>query len=185
MRARATAWLLACLLLLLAASAAPVEAREEILLFRSAVEVEADGALEVEETITVRAEGNAIRRGIYRDFPIRYPAGSGLDRYVGFDLLDVRRDGRPEPHHTERIGDHVRIYAGEASTFLRPGEYTYTFRYRTTRQIRHFADYDELYWNVVGDQWGVSLFDIDVDVQVPGGIDKAACYAGETGSRAT
>jgi uncharacterized membrane protein YgcG len=182
MRASATVWLLACLLLL-AASAAPVQAREEILLFRSAVEVEADGALEVEETITVRAEGNVIRRGIYRDFPIRYPTGSGLVRHVGFSLLDVRRDGAPEPHHTERVGDHLRIYAGEESTFLRPGEYTYTFRYRTTRQIRHFSDYDEVYWNVTGNFWTFPINRAVATVTLPDGatVVQHAAYTGRVG----
>jgi hypothetical protein len=98
----ALAWLLGACLLLTAAHGAPIAAREQILRFASAIEVEPGGALLVEETITVSAEGNAIRRGIFRDLPIRYPAGSGLVRQVGFTLLDVRRDGRPEPHFTER-----------------------------------------------------------------------------------
>jgi uncharacterized membrane protein YgcG len=183
MRARAPAWLLVACLLVLAASAAPLEAREEILLFRSAVEVQGDGALEVEETITVRAEGSAIRRGIYRDFPIRYPTGSGLVRHVGFSLLDVRRDGAPEPHHTERVGDHLRIYAGEESTFLQPGEYTYTFRYRTTRQIRHFADYDEVYWNATGNFWTFPINRAVATVTLPDGatIMQHAAYTGRLG----
>jgi hypothetical protein len=136
----AAAWALSACLLLVAALAAPLAAQEQILAFDSAVEVQSDGALIVEETITVRAEGKAIRRGIYRDLPIRYPAGSGLVQRVGLTVLEVRRDGRPEPHFTEYVGDHLRIYAGEESVFLRPGEYTYVFRYRTTRQLRHFAD---------------------------------------------
>jgi hypothetical protein len=180
---RATAWLLAACLLFIAGSPAPLEAREEILLFQSAVEVHADGALEVEETITVRAEGNAIRRGIYRDFPIRYPAGSGFVRHVGFSLLEVRRDGAPEPHHTERVGDHLRIYAGEQSTFLRSGEYTYTFRYRTTRQLRHFADYDELYWNVTGNFWTFPINRATASVTLPRGatVVQHAAYTGRVG----
>jgi hypothetical protein len=183
MRVAATAWLLAACLLLAAASAAPLEAREEILQFRSAVEVLSDGALVIEETITVRAEGNVIRRGIYRDFPIRYPAGSGIVRHVGFHLLDVRRDGAPEPHHTERVGDHLRIYAGEESTFLRPGEYSYTFRYRTTRQIRHFADYDEVYWNATGNFWTFPINRAVATVTLPDGatLVQHSAYTGRVG----
>ncbi|MFW6077355.1 MAG: DUF2207 domain-containing protein, partial [Hyphomicrobiales bacterium] len=180
---RVAAWLLGACLLLAAALDAPLAAREQILLFKSAVEVRSDGALEVEETITVRAEGNAIRRGIYRDFPIRYPAGSGLVRHVGFELLDVRRNGRPEPHHTERLGDHIRVYAGEESTFLRSGEHTYTFRYRTTRQLRHFADYDEVYWNVTGNFWTFPIARAIATVTLPDGarIVQHAAYTGRAG----
>ena len=42
-------------------------AREEIRSFIADIEVRADASLEVTETITVNAEGNDIRRGIYRD----------------------------------------------------------------------------------------------------------------------
>ena len=53
----------------IAAAAAPAAAREEILSYIADINVQDDGALEVTETIKVRAEGRQIRRGIYRDFP--------------------------------------------------------------------------------------------------------------------
>jgi uncharacterized membrane protein YgcG len=179
----AVAWALGACLLLVAALAAPLAAQEQILAFDSAVEVQSDGALIVEETITVRAMGNAIRRGIYRDLPIRYPAGSGLVQRVGLTVLEVRRDGRPEPHLTEYVGDHLRIYAGEESVFLRPGEYTYVFRYRTTRQLRHFADYDELYWNVTGNFWAFPVLEATAKVTLPEGAEilQHAAYTGRVG----
>ncbi len=52
------------LLLLLIASSASAD--ERILDYRSQIEVHADGWLTVTETIRVRAEGQQIRRGIYR-----------------------------------------------------------------------------------------------------------------------
>jgi hypothetical protein len=53
---------------LLAAPLAAV-ADERILSFHSKIDVAADGGMDVTETIRVRAEGQAIRHGIYRDFP--------------------------------------------------------------------------------------------------------------------
>jgi hypothetical protein len=47
-------------------------ADERILSFHSDVRVMADGMIEVTESIKVRAEGQQIRRGIYRDFPVDY-----------------------------------------------------------------------------------------------------------------
>ena len=47
-------------------------ADERILGFHSEIRVMSDGIIEVTETIKVRAEGNRIRRGIYRDFPTEY-----------------------------------------------------------------------------------------------------------------
>jgi uncharacterized membrane protein YgcG len=179
----AAALVLSALVLLAAALGSPLAAREEIILFESAIEVGADGALVVEETITVRATGRDIRRGIYRDLPIRYQIGRGLVRHVGFRLLDVSRDGRAEPHFTERTGDHVRIYAGEQSVLLSPGEYTYTFRYRTTRQLRHFEAFDEVYWNVTGNFWSFPITKAIATVTLPEGAEPVqhAAYTGRFG----
>ena len=48
---------------------ASLHAQERILSYDSEVDVRDDGSLDVVERIRVRAEGNHIRRGIYRDFP--------------------------------------------------------------------------------------------------------------------
>ena len=61
--------MLRMLLMLLSAS---VSAAEFIESYHSDIEVQRNGDLLVTETIRVHAEGKAIRRGIYRDFPIRY-----------------------------------------------------------------------------------------------------------------
>ena len=55
--------------LLLFALALPAFAQERIPSHDSTVAVNADGSMDVTETIKVHAEGSDIRRGIYRDFP--------------------------------------------------------------------------------------------------------------------
>ena len=52
--------------------AAPALAREQINLFDSNITVERDGDIVVTETINVTAEGDQIRRGIFRDLPRFY-----------------------------------------------------------------------------------------------------------------
>ncbi|HSO07259.1 MAG TPA: DUF2207 domain-containing protein, partial [Pelomicrobium sp.] len=64
---RALLWLALALLV-----AAPAAAEERILDFAAEIAVRSDSTLDVIETIRVRAEGNRIRRGIYRDFPTDY-----------------------------------------------------------------------------------------------------------------
>ncbi|HET9638600.1 MAG TPA: DUF2207 domain-containing protein [Allosphingosinicella sp.] len=148
--------LLAALALLWPAAAA---ADERILHFLSDVAVQADGTLDVTETIRVRSEGVQIIRGILRDFPTRYRNRVGGEVRVGFEMLGVQRDGRDEPWTTMREGNGVRVRIGNPDIFLEPGEHVYAIRYRTTRQIGFFADYDELYWNATGTGWD---FPIDV-----------------------
>ena len=62
--------------------AGPALAAEEILGFDSAVIVRADGVLDVTETIRVRAEGDQIKHGIYRDFPLTFVDDDGRSHRV-------------------------------------------------------------------------------------------------------
>ena len=148
--------LLAALALIWPAAAS---ADERILHYLSDVSVRADGALDVTETIRVRSEGVRIDHGIYRDYPTRYTSRTGAQVQVGFDVVSAQRDGVDEPWKTERQGNGVRVYLGDAETHVPPGEHLYVLRYRTTRQIGFFADFDELYWNATGNGW---VFPIDV-----------------------
>ena len=94
---------------LLLLAALPVQAEEVIRSFISDVTVDADGRLEVLETIVVRSEAREIRRGILRDFPITYNNKNGTRMRVGFDVLRVQRDGNEEPYSTESITNGMRI----------------------------------------------------------------------------
>src|ERR1700739_1685245 len=125
-------------------------AAEVIHSFDSDVRVAQDGELTVTETLRVRAEGNAMRHGIYRDFPLTFRDAGGRLREVTFNIITVSRDGFSEPYHTERTHGFIRIYAGDKDVVIRPGEYTYTFSYRTGRQVRWFDQKPELNWNVTG-----------------------------------
>ena len=176
---------LALLLALLAPAAALAD--ERILSYDSQVEVRADGGLDVVEHIKVRAEGSNIRRGIYRDFPTRYKDRHGNRVVVGFEVVEVRRDGRVEPWFTEHVANGVRVNTGNDDFLPVPSEYTYTLRYRTTRQLGFFADHDELYWNAIGHGW---MFPIDagsVQVRLPRPVPAADMtaegYSGVSGAR--
>ncbi|QLF69563.1 DUF2207 domain-containing protein [Peteryoungia desertarenae] len=162
-------------------------AAEVIRDYHADIVVEPDATLEVIETITVNAEGDQIRRGIFRDFPLYAQDENGLRRKVDFELLSVERDGQPEPYHTESIAGGIRIYAGSADVLLEPGIYTYTITYRTGRQIRYFDDHDELYWNVTGNGWMFPIEQASATVGLPEGAEptRTAVFTGAVGSSET
>ena len=127
----------------------------------------ADGSLDVVETIRVRAEGNQVRRGIYRDFPTRYRDGYGNRMVVDFELLGVERDGRAEPHFTEALPNGVRINTGNDDFLPVPADIEYRLRYRTTRQLGFFDGFDELYWNVNGLGWEFATESVSARLVLP------------------
>lgn len=176
---------LAALVLLAGATAA--QADERILRYSSDVQVQHDSSLEVTETIEVRAEHDRINHGIYRDFPIRYRGPHGAQVRVGFALEGATLDGKPVPASTETIANGVRIKLGDPDTYVDVGEHSYVIRYRTTRQVGRFGDYDELYWNATGNGW---IFPIDVAearIRLPARarFGQRAAYTGPQGSTAT
>ncbi|MBT8101766.1 MAG: DUF2207 domain-containing protein [Gammaproteobacteria bacterium] len=132
-------------------------AGERILKFHSDIRVMTDGMIEVTETITVQAEGNRIKRGIYRDFPTEYEDKLGNEYVVAFEPLAVLRNDSPEAFHTQAVRRGIRTYFGRSNRFIDPGVHTYTFRYRASRMLGFFDDHDELYWNVTGFDWAFPI----------------------------
>ncbi len=170
---------------LLLAGYLPAAAEEYIRNYNSDIMIAADGALTVTETITVNAEGNRIRRGIFRDFPLTMEDAQGRTIRVGFELISVTRDGQPEAFHTETVSRGIRIYAGGETTLLSPGEHTYAITYRSNRQIRYFNDQDELYWNATGNGWQFPIARASARVTLPGGrVTNTAAFTGAYGSTA-
>ena len=67
-------------------------ADERILSWHSEIVVEKSGDLLVTETITVRAERNRIRRGIFRDLLVLREGKGGLRTAKHFTVLSVKRE---------------------------------------------------------------------------------------------
>lgn len=177
--------LLALLLLALAISPA-TRAQERILAYDSSIAIQPDGSMQVEERIRVRAEGTQIRRGIYRDFPTRYRDRHGNAVVVEFTPLEVLRDGQPEPWFTENRSNGVRLNTGNDDFLPTPGEFTFTLRYRTTRQLGFFADHDELYWNAIGTGWVFPIEAGSVELSLPQPVPMGELTAeGYTGAQGT
>jgi hypothetical protein len=162
------------------------EADERILSFDSYVEIFDDGWIEVTETIRVRAEGNRIRRGIYREFPTRYWDGYGNVVEVAYEPLTVLRNDVKEDFHSRPWENGIRTYFGSRNRMLNPGIHTYTFRYRASRMIGFFAEHDELYWNATGLEWAFPIDKASATVVLKFGsdaaIEKADGFTGPMGS---
>jgi len=165
---------------------ADVAAAERVLAFDADVSIQADGSLLVTETIRVRAEGRDIRQGIYRDFPTTY-RDRARNRYrVDFAVLDIRRDGRPEPYHVDERRNGVRVYIGKRGVYIEQGEHEYRLRYRTNHQLGYFDGHDELYWNVTGSGWAFAIDRASATVHMPQPVNadhlRLAWYTGPQGA---
>ncbi len=170
------------------------EAVEEILSYDVRVDVDHGGVMRVEESIRVRALGEEIRRGIYRDVPTRFPRGGGPGTVVApFRVLSVHRDGRPEPWELFSVEgpegrSGVRIRIGRSDVFIPEGVHEYRIVYETERWVRFGEERDSLTWNVTGNGWAFPIRSASAVVSVPGsppeGRINLDAWTGPTGSRA-
>ncbi|MDX2484879.1 MAG: DUF2207 domain-containing protein [Pseudodonghicola sp.] len=153
---------------LLLGFAPAAQAAEVIRFFESDVQIREDGTLEVSETITVTAEGDAVVHGIYRDFPRDFIDSDGGRGRVSFEVLSVERDGIPEVWSVETITGGSRVRIGDSDTEVSPGVHVYRIAYLTDRQIRFREGYDLLVWNVTGDGWMFPIEAASASVSLPG-----------------
>lgn len=163
---------------------------ERISNFDTDTTIGTDGVLTVRESITVNVTGDAIRHGIYRDFPTDYRDRNGRQLHVRFDVRSITRDGHDEPYEILTIQNGKEAKIGSAAVIVAPGLHTYVITYQTDRQLGFFDGFDELYWNATGNGWRFAIDHAAATVHLPDGasIIQSAFYtgrAGETGRDGT
>lgn len=137
----------------------------------------------------VLSEGKYIRHGIVRDFPTRYCTWSGLRAEVPFHVVSAFCDGMEIPYRIVSFMNGVRIYLGDEHTVISRGLHSYVVTYQVYRVLSFQTAYDELVWNVTGND---SLFDIEqvaATVYLPDAVptEKVNCcgytgFYGQTGT---
>ena len=157
--------------------------KEEILFYHSDIKVDTTTTITVTETIKLYANGDRIRRGIYRSLP-----GSrninGRKVRAKYKVISVKKNGAEEKYHTKSGSGNYSIYIGDEDVYLSPGEYSYEIKYIAGNQIGFFDNYDELYWNVNGNHWDFDIREISATVNLPAGatVIQQSCYTGAYGT---
>jgi len=178
---------LVAIALLLSVPGLALAAQERITSFDSAITVNQDGSMRVENTIKAIVTGDQIQHGIYYDFPTIYAnTRTGGRLVVDFRVLGVQRDGRTEPYTVGNLGNGKRVKIGSANTLIVPGEHTWVLRFSVDRELGYFADHDELYWNVTGNGWVFPIDRASAIVTLPAGaaakITGLSAYTGASGA---
>src|SRR4051812_26345732 len=179
------AWAIAIVLILFC-SITPAHARSwRIARFDAAITLDKDGHALVTEKLGLRFEGEY--HGIHRRIPIHYPGPSGTSFTLFIDAVNVT-DG--ETHQPLRFDDHrsgdyreLTIYIPAAVDASKRVE----IAYKVMNPVRHFADYDEFYWNVTGSDWPVPIDAASASIYFPANASglRAQAFTGVYGSHDT
>ena len=172
------------ILFFLLLTATVVSGQERIIDFQSTLVVNKDRSVDVTEIIRVNVEGYNIQRGIYRDIITTMQDEKGKRQRLRVTVDKVLKNGEPENFITEGSGINTRIKMGNKDILLENGEYTYIIKYNLNRQVRFFDDYDEVYWNVTGNEWMFSIDKASVTIELPEGavIKQHQGYSGPSGA---
>ena len=145
--------------------------------------VNVDDSVDVTETI-VYDTGPEQRHGLYRDIrPI-----SSQGRHMDISNVVVQMSpGESDPAYYRFTtgtlsGDRYRIKIGDPDkTFT--GERTYVISYHAARAVGQTDTFDEIYWNVTGNEWQIPIYNVRASVQLPSGVSaiQNACYYGFSG----
>jgi hypothetical protein len=175
----------ALLAVALLAVATPAAAQRTLAIqdFSANIIVNADGSIDVTETITARFSGKW--NGIYRTVPVDYRTPQGFNWSIRLSSTSATGpDGGSLKLEQSRTGHYqkFKIWVPGAEDATR----TISFHYRATNGLRFFEDHDELYWNITGDEWDVPIEAASATVTLPGGAEgvRAIAFNGDYGSRA-
>ncbi|MCB0601575.1 MAG: DUF2207 domain-containing protein [Saprospiraceae bacterium] len=155
---------------------------EKIFSYDVQIDIHTDRSIVVTEYIDVYVNGDKIQRGITRSLPPRRNL-NGHSMRMHYKILKVEKDHQPEPYHTSSGENGLMLYLGQQDVFLDPGRYLYMIQYEVDDQIGFFEDYDELYWNAVGNDVEFPVEQASCRIYLPQGTNmiQQAAYTGGYG----
>lgn len=151
--------------------AGAIPAYEHILSFDSRARFSPNGSMAIEENIKVLALGKEIRRGILRTLPLTWNRQDGKIFRVDYTIESVSRDGISEPFSLDEAAKSLTVRIGSGEKILKPGIYHYRIRYQISNHFSRFPLWDELYWNVTGNDWALPISKASFSLTLP---DSAA-----------
>lgn len=171
---------------------------ESIGRFQTDVTISSDTSFNVVETITYDF-GSADRHGIFRDIPKYDVMPNGDRRVYGITINSVTVDGGSVPVDESEDGPFLNLKIGDPDRTI-TGPHTYVIDYTVTDGLRVVTAEDmndpampagiatgdvEMYWDLIGTGWEVSIDGAVASVAGPGGILSAKCFTGSQGSANT
>lgn len=159
--------------------------REHVIFYSTIFEIQKDSSVNVTERISYDFGPNE-RHGIFRNIPVDYKTDLGN---YSTDISNISVDderGGTYNFTSSRVGSELRVKIGDADKLI-SGIHQYDIHYTLRGAIGYFQDFDELYWNAVGNEWTVPVDSPSATVRLPVALAsdklKTACYLGEAGTK--
>ncbi len=145
--------------------------------------VNEDNTFDITETIT--ANFNVPKHGIYRKIPLRNSI-TRLDGTKSNNRAKISDISVSDKFTTSNENGYKVIKIGDANTTL-TGKHTYTIKYKYNIGKDPVKNADELYFNLIGDEWDTTIDNVSFTITMPKSFDKSLLgfssgFAGSTSS---
>jgi len=126
------------------------------------------------------------RHGIMRNIPSIKKNADGKKYRLTIDNIYVQNDnGAKYPFSTSWNSESLTLKIGDPDMTI-TGTQRYMISYDVSGAITYFSDHDELYWNMVGNEWNVPVALARAVVTIPENVQSGrmtgVCYTGKSGS---
>ena len=144
------------------------------------IKVNEDNTFDVVETIT--AYFNKPKHGIFRTIPLTNKI-TRLDGSKSTNRAKISNLSVNSKYKTSRGNGNYKIQIGDANKTL-TGEQNYVIKYTYNLGKDKIKDYDELYYNIIGNEWDTAIGNITFTITMPKDFDssKLGFSSGSTGS---
>lgn len=133
------------------------------------VVVNEDNTLDITETIT--AYFNVDKHGIYRKIPLRNTV-SRLDGTTSKNRVKITNVSVNEEYSSYNKDGYKVIKIGSKNSTFR-GKHNYTIKYTYDIGKDPLKDVDELYFNLIGNEWDTTINGITFTIQMPKSFDES------------
>ncbi len=142
--------------------------------------VNENNTLDITETIT--AYFNVAKHGIFRTIPLKNTI-TRLDGTTSKNRTQITNLSVDNKYTTSKENGNYKIQIGSANRTL-TGEQTYVIKYTYNLGKDPNKDYDELYYNIIGDDWDTVIGNVTFTISMPKNFDssKLGFSSGKTGS---
>lgn len=148
--------------------------------FESNIFVNQDNSIDVTEIIIYNT-GVESRHGIFRDIALQ----SAQNKKMNIENISVTDENNlPYNYEIKKGFNNLTLKIGDPDTTFN-GEKTYIIKYKATKAVGQFDAFDEIYWNVTGNNWNMPIEQASATITLPPGAvsQQQACYYGAKGSK--
>lgn len=131
--------------------------------------VNEDNTFDITETIT--AYFNVAKHGIYRKIPLKNKIVR-LDGTSSTNRAKVSNLSVDNTYEVSKSSGVYNIQLGDPNRTI-TGEHTYTIKYTYNIGKDPIKDYDELYYNIIGDEWDTVIGNVTFSVTMPKEFDSS------------